>query len=510
MHCIRLHPHYTDGSGFFVAVLEKREHRGFPVALPVGSPAFDSVLRLPWRARNDSNRYEVVTSDSPEVRALVDYYGLDHAPSPLLAEFNIKGRLTQLNLVNRSLLHFLRCHLNCKSSPLLIAVGVPLFKLLDENFMTHLDVPSRWRPALEGAAWLASRMSRRILHLDLNTMQKLLTSRVLPMQQLRTLEAEGSIAGLDSCGDLLGGAVVGLRGGSFWAPCIITGLGLELYANAEELGEPAPLLLPRARPHTICAGPGYAVLAKPSGLRNEDALRFVQEDHPAAELVPSLDKQTSGCLLVASSREGSLALSRQLEEGNVLTTYLALVWGCPEDAWEVDAPLSQVESNDGSRCRAVAEGKGKSKPASTAFKTLRRFSEGVALLQASAKTAWAHQIRCHLAHAGFPLVADEKYGGEAASWCTRLPLHCLRVHVVDVLGCVVDAFAPCPDDFAAMVATLDVSPAVGLEAAESPADIFPADARLCERDFWLRAAESKDRWDAATLEESCPLLAAAG
>merc|ERR1712232_283693 len=134
-------------------------------------------------------------------------------------------------------------------------------------------------------------------------MGKLLVSRVLPMQQLKTLEAEGSLAGLDGCADLLGGAVIGLHDGSFWAPCVITGLGLELYANAEELGEPAPMLLPLERPATLCALPEYVALAKPSGLRNEDAVRFVQEDHPGAELVLGLDKQTSGCIFVATTPE---------------------------------------------------------------------------------------------------------------------------------------------------------------------------------------------------------------
>merc|ERR1712039_205595 len=101
-------------------------------------------------------------------------------------------------------------------------------------------------------------------------MRALLSERLLPMERLQRLALDGILIGLSSCEDLLGGAVVGLHDGSFWAPCIITGLGLELYANAEELGEPAPVLVERVRPSTLCEGPGYIVLAKPSSMRTED------------------------------------------------------------------------------------------------------------------------------------------------------------------------------------------------------------------------------------------------
>ena len=124
------------------------------------------------------------------------FYGLD-MPEPLLAEYNIKGKLTQLNWVNQALLQLLRSHLNCKGSPLLVSVGVPLFKLLDDNFMTNIDVPSRWRPAMEGASTLAPRMTKRVLKISLD--------------EMRTAEASGLVNG---CGAL---------GNQFW---LFLGLGL--------------------------------------------------------------------------------------------------------------------------------------------------------------------------------------------------------------------------------------------------------------------------------------------
>lgn len=449
-HCIRLLPHRVDSSGFFVAVFVKREHRAHPVPMPSKLP--DSLARVPWRARNDENRYEVIAPDAPDVRAIVDFYGLREVPVPLLAEYNIKGRLTQLNLVNDSLLRFLQSHLNCKSSPLLVAVGVPLFKLLDENFMTDVDVPSRWRPAMEGAEVLAARMAKRALRLNLETMYTLLARRLLPMVDLKQLSQDGHIDGLETCDDLLGGCLAGLRDGSFWAPCVITGLGLELYARAEELGEPKPVLAPPPRAPVLLEGPGFVALSKPPGLRTEDALKVLREGaYPHAELVSRLDKETSGCLLVAADAVGARALTEQFTECKVKKTYLALVGGSPEDTGVIGDPLALSEVGGGSRYRAYVATDGR--PASTSYRTLWR-KEGVSLVAAFPKTGRTHQIRCHFAHKGFPLVGDAKYGGSPAPWCKRLPLHCLRVRGRDASGEPLDVRAPLADDLAEALAAL--------------------------------------------------------
>lgn len=276
--------------------------------------------------------------------------------------------------------------------------------------------------------------------------------RLLPMKDLQNLSDEGALVGLQSCGDLLGGAVIGLHDGSFWAPCVITGKGVELYANSEELGEPAPVLLPPVRPPTLCEGPGFIALAKPSGLRTEDALRFVQGQHPEAELVSRLDKQTSGCLVIATNPTSAAALTQQFAEGTVRKTYLALVWGEPDESGHIDAPLSLSDSGGGSRYRAYVSESGKS--SSTFYRTLWK-QNGVSLLAAFPKTGRTHQIRCHLAHIGFPLVGDSKYGGCSAEWCRRLPLHCLRVIARDVDGGTIDASARLTEDFEATLMDID-------------------------------------------------------
>ncbi|CAJ1374493.1 unnamed protein product [Effrenium voratum] len=445
--CIRLNPHDIDGSGFFVAVLTKKRHRAFPLEVPQ-QPTLD---RIPWRARNQNNCYMLVGRDNVDIESIVGFYGLD-MPEPLLAEYNIKGKLTQLNWVNQALLQLLRSHLNCKGSPLLVSVGVPLFKLLDDNFMTNIDVPSRWRPAMEGASTLAPRMTKRVLKISLDEMRSLLMTRVLPMKRLLSLAASGELQGLQGCEDKLGGAVVGTADGSFWVPCIITGTGLEVYASLEEIGDPLPKLLPPMRPEVVCQGPGYVVLNKPSGLRTEDALRFVQETSPSAELVSRLDKGTSGCLLIPLSADAARDFTQQFAGTKVAKTYVALVHGHPEPSGRIDAALGLQQQGGGAKYRAFADASGKA--AITRYKMIWKSKEGVALLLVFPETGRTHQIRCHMAHIGHPLVGDTKYGGHPVAWCKRLALHCLALEALDVEGSV-RAFAALPRDFVSMLNALE-------------------------------------------------------
>eukprot|EP00435_Cladocopium_sp_Y103_P037151 s29_g9.t2 len=363
--CFRLNPHEIDGSGFFVAIFTKTAHRSFPVQIP-SSRAM--TPEIPWRARNENNRYTVVSTDNSDVQSIVKFYGLRDLPEPLVAEYNIKGKLTQLNLVNSALLQLLQSHLNCKGSPLLVSLGIPLFKLLDDNFMTNIDVPSRWRPAMEGAHILAQKMEKRVLRISLERMRKLLMKRLLPMQSLLTMGDGDELKGLESCEEKLGGAVVGTMDGSFWVPCIITGSGLELYASLEEVGDPLPKLLPPLRPPVISATEEVMVLDKPSGLRTEDALRFVQQKHPAAELVSRLDKETSGCLLIPLTALTAKEFTQQFAEAKVQKCYVAVVHGHPPEKGHITEPLRLVQLGGGTKYRAFVDETGKA--ASTRYERI--------------------------------------------------------------------------------------------------------------------------------------------
>ncbi|CAE7936964.1 nsun2 [Symbiodinium necroappetens] len=451
--CIRLNPHEIDGSGFFVAVFTKTLHRAFPLDIP-RQPSLGS--QIPWRARNQNNRYVLVSPESPDVRSIADFYGLQNVPEPLLAEYNTKAKLTQLNLVNSSLLRLLQSPLNCKGSPLLVSVGIPLFKLLDENFMTNINVQSRWRPALEGASLLAERMRKRRLLLAAEAMRQLLATRLLPMESLFLLAKKGDLEGLESCEEKLGGALVGALDGSFWAPCIITGKGLELYASTVELGDPKPTLLPTKMPEVLCQRPQYLILDKPSGLRTEDALRFAQLSSAAAQLVSRLDKETSGCLLVPLTESSAKLFTEQFAAAKVKKCYVALVLGESPVEGEVCAPLSLLEAGGGSRYKAFVD-PAEGKAASSSYELLwHSKARGCSLLLVYPKTGRTHQIRCHMAHIGHPLVGDGKYGAPMSAWCQRLPLHCLAIRCLGPQGeGSVSAFAPLPSDFQQILASLD-------------------------------------------------------
>jgi len=454
--CVRLNPQRIDGSGFFIAIFEKIKHRCFPCEPNTSEvkhgPPTKSSSRIPWRARNEANHYELVDETSAVVKEIAQFYGLSRTPGPLLAEFNTKGRLTQLNLVNESLRRFLQGQPQCKASPLVISVGVPLFKPLPDGFMTEVQLPCRWRPALEGSGLLAPLMTKRALQLDESVLRKLLAERILPMQELYALADSEDVVGVGSCEGLLGGVVAGLPDGSFWTPCVVTGQGLELFANAEELGVPAPELLPPQQCSVLLEGHGYVVLQKPPGLRSEDALDELRRRRaPHAELVSRLDRDTSGCLLVPTTSASASALSAQFAGNKVQKMYLALVQGVPPPKGVIDAPLALAELGGGSRYRAYVDDE-KGKSSETIFRTLWSGAR-VALVEAQPVTGRTHQIRCHLAHVGFPLVGDRKYGAEGPTpaWCTRLPLHCLHMLAKDELGAAIDVLAPPPEDFVAML-----------------------------------------------------------
>src|SRR5215510_10889190 len=138
-----------------------------------------------------------------------------------------------------------------------------------------------------------------------------------------------------------------------------------------------------------------------------EQLRAARPHAPFLELVHRLDRDTSGVLMLAKRRSALLALHRQLREGSVQKFYLALVKGrWRDEKRNVRLPLDKYVLGSGERRVAVsAEGA----PAHTIFRLRQAWSEW-SLLEAELKTGRTHQIRVHLAHLGYPLAGDDKYG----------------------------------------------------------------------------------------------------
>jgi len=164
------------------------------------------------------------------------------------------------------------------------------------------------------------------------------------------------------------------------------------------------------------------VINKPSGLAVHggsgiqlgliEAMRQMRPDSTFLELVHRLDRDTSGCIMVAKKRSMLRHLHEALRQGRgVSKIYHALVVGRWESAdQKVDAPLKKNELVSGERIVRVQED---GKASITMFKVIRRFSSVATLIEAKPITGRTHQIRVHAQFAGHPIIGDAKYGVES-------------------------------------------------------------------------------------------------
>jgi len=130
------------------------------------------------------------------------------------------------------------------------------------------------------------------------------------------------------------------------------------------------------------------------------------------ELAHRLDRDTSGCLMLARRRSALRTLHELQRAGRVRKRYLALLQGCWEgEEASVKAPLKKNLLRGGERMVTVSA---QGKPAHTKFRVVRRFREAT-LVEATLETGRTHQIRVHAAHLGTPILGDPKYGDEAAN-----------------------------------------------------------------------------------------------
>ena len=134
-------------------------------------------------------------------------------------------------------------------------------------------------------------------------------------------------------------------------------------------------------------------------------------------LVHRLDRETSGLLVVAKSKEAHLKLVRQFEQGLVAKEYLAIVRGkVDKPSFEVKGAIGRDDRSEISiRKGVVPEGTPFSKPSLTQFEKVLDLKEG-ALVLCRPKTGRTNQIRVHLNHAGVPLVGDKLYGRSDAEF----------------------------------------------------------------------------------------------
>ena len=133
---------------------------------------------------------------------------------------------------------------------------------------------------------------------------------------------------------------------------------------------------------------------------------------PRAGIVHRLDKDTSGLMLIARRLEVHARLVKMIAAREVGRRYLVLVHGVVAHALSVDAPIGRHP-----RARTSMAVIGSGRPALTDFRPIAT-ARGMTLLEAQLSTGRTHQIRVHLAHAGYPVVGDARYGRAG----TRVPM----------------------------------------------------------------------------------------
>lgn len=194
-----------------------------------------------------------------------------------------------------------------------------------------------------------------------------------------------------------------------------------------------------------------------------ETLRAARPQATFLELVHRLDRETSGCLLIAKKRSELRRLHELLRAGRVEKRYLALVLG----RWQtgerrVDAPLRKNQLRGGERIVTVtAEGKA----ADTLFRPLD-IRTRASLMEIALGTGRTHQIRVHSAHVGHPLAGDEKYGdGEFNRQMRGLGLKRLFLHAHSIAygdpdnGRDIHVSSPLPEELRAVLDRLSAGDA---------------------------------------------------
>lgn len=215
---------------------------------------------------------------------------------------------------------------------------------------------------------------------------------------------------------------------------------------------------------------GLLVLNKPAGMAVHggsglsygviEALRAMRPGSPYLELVHRLDRDTSGCLLVAKKRSALRHLHAQLREGRVDKRYLALLQGGWEEGGRrVEAPLLKGQLLSGERIvRVDPDGRA----ANSFFEPLAGRA-GTTLVQVTLVTGRTHQIRVHAAHLGRPVAGDEKYGSrEFNQRMRKLGLKRLFLHAWEIRfsspqgGSELQLKAPLDRDLSSVLTGLDL------------------------------------------------------
>ena len=251
-------------------------------------------------------------------------------------------------------------------------------------------------------------------------------------------------------------------------------------AEPGAVADPGARVLELISSSIIYEDKGLIIINKPSGIAVHggsglsygviEALRMARPDAPNLELVHRLDRETSGCLMIAKKRSILRGLHELLRgEGGVDKRYLALVQGRWEGGRQtVDASLLKLDRygqlNSGERMVRVSDA---GKESTSLFQPQAIYAQA-SLVEVRPLTGRTHQIRVHAAHINRPIAGDDKYGNEdfnrrmATMGLKRLFLHAhsLSFELPDS-GQRISVNAPLGDALKAMLQRVSQAPFSG-------------------------------------------------
>jgi 23S rRNA pseudouridine1911/1915/1917 synthase len=165
-------------------------------------------------------------------------------------------------------------------------------------------------------------------------------------------------------------------------------------------------------------------------------------------IVHRIDKETSGVILIAKTKEGFKHLKKQFQNREIQKIYRAFVWGnFSELTGTIDKPIGRSSSDF--RKKSAEHGmKGTEREAITEYKVINQNKE-YAYLEVYPKTGRTHQIRVHLKSISRPVVCDALYAPKLppALGFSRLALHAYSIRFKNLNGNTIEAEAPLSEDF---------------------------------------------------------------
>jgi 23S rRNA pseudouridine955/2504/2580 synthase len=238
-------------------------------------------------------------------------------------------------------------------------------------------------------------------------------------------------------------------------------LKLDAPRPTAHLSEAGAKTLAALKEMTIYEDDDVLVLNKPAGLavqggsgttRHVDQMLEVMRDAKGQKprLVHRLDKETSGCLLVAKTRFAASALTGSFRHRSARKIYWALVAGVPKPKQgRISTYLAKEEREEDSIMRIAAHGDEGASHAVTYYAVVETSAQKLAWVSLKPVTGRTHQLRAHMAHIDHAIVGDPKYFNKE-NWelpgglQNRLHLLARRIVIPHPRGGVIDATAPLP------------------------------------------------------------------